>query len=141
MTFYFGKSNEENINQARNVMIHVTIDNDLDVLKVDVDMDSLPMGSNGGNEVVAIFEVQNFRNKGVFWTDSNGLEMQERKLNYRPTWDLVNVNYKEANENVTANFYPINSAISMVDGNRKFTVMNDRAQAGSALTDGSIQFM
>ncbi len=26
--------------------------------------------------------------KGTFFTDSNGREMQQRNLNYRPTWDL-----------------------------------------------------
>jgi hypothetical protein len=66
--------------------------------------------------------------------------MQKRILNYRPTWD-IQANYNDSLENVTANFYPINSAISMNDGDRVFTVTNDRSQAGSALKEGSIQFM
>lgn len=42
--------------------------------------------------------------------------------------------------NVSANFFPVNSAISMVDvsGERKFTVMNDRPQSGSSLEEGVI---
>jgi len=50
---------------------------------------------------------------------------------------------KDSIENVTSNYYPINSAITMNDihSNRTFTVMNGRAQAGSALTTGGIQFM
>jgi hypothetical protein len=65
--------------------------------------------------------------------------MQKRILNFRPTWNIEN-NYKESNENVTANYYPINSAISMRDEKqgKVFTVMNDRAQAGSALEPGAI---
>jgi len=54
--------------------------------------------------------------------------MQKRILNFRPTWNIEN-NYKESNENVTANYYPINTAISMKDEKqgKVFTVMNDRA--------------
>jgi lysosomal alpha-mannosidase len=44
---------------------------------------------------------------------------------------------------VSSNYYPINSAIAIRDSstNRQFTVMNDRAQGGSSLTDGSIELM
>lgn len=49
----------------------------------------------------------NFFNKGIFYTDSNGLEEQQRKLNYRPTWPLV------VNEEVAGNFYPVNSHIGV----------------------------
>ena len=89
------------------------------------------------------FSVAGFDNNQTFFTDSNGLEMQKRVLNYRPTWDFVNTNLKESNENVTANYFPINSAIAMIDEaqNKQFLVCNDRPQAGSALTKGGIQFM
>ena len=74
------------------------------------------------------FKVDNFDNNQTFYTDSNGLEMQKRILNFRENWDL-NYNYKIHNDNITANFYPINSAISMKDtsSSRKFTVMNERS--------------
>jgi lysosomal alpha-mannosidase len=78
--------------------------------------------------MVAQFEVQNFDNNQTFYTDSNGLEMQKRILNYRPTWDIQS-NYRDSNENITANFYPINSAMSMKDlkQGKTFTVTNDRS--------------
>jgi lysosomal alpha-mannosidase len=80
-----------------------------------------------GYEVLADFKVDNFKNDGVFYTDSNGLEMQRRVLNKRPTWDLEE-DYKIIFANVTANYYPINSAISMMDlTSRQFTVCNDRS--------------
>jgi lysosomal alpha-mannosidase len=66
--------------------------------------------------------------------------MQKRVLNYRPTWDLMK-NYNDSFENITANYYPINSAISMKEGSKKFTVMNSRAQGGSSLNEGQIEFM
>jgi hypothetical protein len=70
----------------------------------------------------------NFEANQTFWTDSNGLEMQERILNYRPTWDLV------TDQNISANYYPVNSGIAMrdVNSNMQATVINERSQAGSA---------
>jgi hypothetical protein len=65
-------------------------------------------------------------------------------LNFRPTWDIQqDYNDRNTNENITANYYPVNSAISMKDINsgRVFTVMNDRSQGGSALSDGNIELM
>jgi hypothetical protein len=106
-----------------------------------VDLESLPAVIYDGYEVIANFHVENFDNNETFFTDSNGLEMQKRILNYRPTWDLVNTNYKDSLQNVTANYYPINSAISMEDGDRVFTVMNGRSQGGSALAPGNIELM
>jgi hypothetical protein len=145
MTFFFNDANsyKDHLNSKENVIVHVSIDPDLQVLRFDVDLDSLPPVRLDGYEVIVDFTIENFNNNGTFWTDSNELEMQKRILNYRPTWDLVNTNYKDSLENVTANYYPINSAISMqeVDGDRQFTVMNDRSQAGSALHEGGIQFM
>jgi hypothetical protein len=71
------------------------------------------------------------------------MEMQERKLNYRPTWDFVNTNLVDSNENITGNYYPVQSALCMMDvySDLQFTVMNDRSQGASALSEGSIEFM
>jgi hypothetical protein len=112
MDFFFAAEDqlEKEFEMAR---VHVSIDQDLQVVKFDVDLESLPPAIYDGYEVVANFHVANFDNNQTFYTDSNGLEMQKRILNYRPTWDLVNTNYKDSLENVTANFYPINSIISM----------------------------
>jgi len=38
--------------------------------------------------------------------------MQKRILNYRPTWNF-SLEHGQQNENITANYYPVNSAISM----------------------------
>lgn len=65
-----------------------------------------------------------------FWTDSNGLEMQERKLNYNPRfpWPIADA------QNVSSNYYPVDSAIAVKDAGkqRQVTILNDRAQGGSA---------
>lgn len=124
------------------MIVHVSLDQDIDVIKVDVDWNSLPPLVYTGYEVIVDFAIGNFTNNKTFWTDSNGLEMQKRILNYRPTWNLSK-NYEDSLENVTANYFPINTAIQLKDINsdRVFTVMNDRPQGGSALKEGAVQFM
>lgn len=123
-------------------MVHVSIDSDTNSIKFDVDLGSLPDIESDGHEVIVNFQVENFDNNQTFYTDSNGLEMQKRIINYRPTWDIQK-NYHDSNENITANYYPINSAIAMEDiaQNKRFVVCNDRPQSGSALVPGGVQFM
>jgi len=52
--------------------------------------------------------------------------MQKRQLNYRETWDLK---IKSGGLNVTANYYPVQTAISIIDEttDMQFVVMNDRS--------------
>ena len=69
------------------------------------------------------WQIENFDNNKTFYTDSNGLEMQKRVLNYRESYDFLSF------EEISGNYYPINSAIAIVDEkqNLQFTVMNDRS--------------
>lgn len=48
----------------------------------------------------------------TLYTDSNGLGMQERVLNYRPSYDIT---IKDGGLNITANYYPVVSAIAIRD--------------------------
>lgn len=119
-------------------VVHVSIDKDLPLIKIDVDLDSLPFQEIlNGYEVVPNFHVKNFDNQKTFFTDSNGLEMQKRVQDYRPTWTL------KTTQKVTDNYYPINSAISIQDVNskRKMTVMNDRSQGGTSIAAGTVELM
>lgn len=69
--------------------------------------------------------------------------MQKRVLNYRSTYNITDKMYKYANENITANYYPINSAISIKDEKLGWhlTVSNDRSQGGSSLKTGQVELM
>jgi hypothetical protein len=120
-------------------IVNVMIDEELRSIKFDVDLDSLPVLEYDGYEVVAQWKVDNFDNNQTFYTDSNGLDMQKRILNYRPTWNFSE-SLADSNENITSNFYPINAAITMmdVDNTKVFSISNDRSQSGSALWAGSI---
>jgi len=90
-----------------------------------------------GQEVVVQFFAQDIQNGGYFYTDSNGLEMQERQLDHRPTWDL------KTRAKVPSNYYPVCSAIAIRDLIHpwQMTVLPDRSQGGSSLRHGRIELM
>lgn len=89
-----------------------------------------------GKEVTVNFrtpEIQSDR----FFTDSNGMIMEERILNHRENFELSNLTGFE----VVSNFYPVNAAITLKDGHDQFTVLNDRAQAGASLNPGEVELL
>ncbi|KAK3768503.1 hypothetical protein RRG08_060865 [Elysia crispata] len=90
-----------------------------------------------GKEVVTRYSIPNFGNNGVFYTDSNGREILERKLNYRPTWKL------NQTEPVAGNFFPVNALIGIKSNKSdlQFTVLTDRSHGGSSLNDGDVEIM
>lgn len=91
---------------------------------------------NIGKEVVSRFTTD-LQTDGLFYTDSNGRELLERKRNYRPTWQL-NVTEPES-----GNYYPVTSKILIRDTTRQqeVAVLNDRSQGGSSLNDGQVELM
>jgi len=62
----------------------------------------IPIIDNKGREVVAKWSFDGFDNEDIFYTDSNGLEMQKRVKDARPDFTL------ETKMKVSANYYPIN---------------------------------
>jgi len=118
--------------------VYIALNDQLNVLDVNVKLFGLPNNPDIGHEVTVNFEVKDFDNENTFWTDSNGMAMQKRVLNYRPTWELSTIQ----NMNITANYFPVQSCISMrsTDG-WQMNVMNSRSQGGSVLAPGRIEFM
>jgi hypothetical protein len=100
-----------------------------------------------GKDVMINWKFDDFEDGQKFWTDSNGLEMQERILNKRFSFNLDT----SGHQNVSWNFYPVNSAIAMRSGEKngsqpaneiQVTIMNERSQAGAAaLQKGVIEMM
>lgn len=86
-------------------------------------VDSIDVSDKQGKEIIMDVQFEDFANDGVFYTDTNGLELMERKLNYRPTWDL------EVHEPHAGNFYPINPILKIkkVNENKMITMLNDRS--------------
>jgi lysosomal alpha-mannosidase len=87
-----------------------------------------------GKEVISRFS-SDLPSRGLFYTDSNGREMLERKRNFRPTWSL------STEETVSANYYPVTSRITLRDGDEELSVLTDRAQGGASLHDGELELM
>lgn len=94
----------------------------------------VPIDDNVGKEVVSRFFTV-MKTKGVFFTDSNGREMLKRTRNARDTWK---VNIKEA---VAGNYYPVTAKIAIEDSKHRMAILNDRAQGGSSIFDGTVELM
>ncbi|CAF4850590.1 unnamed protein product [Rotaria sp. Silwood1] len=89
---------------------------------------------NIGKEVIIRYDTD-IRSASKYYTDANGREVLERIRNYRPTWNYT------VFENVSGNYYPINSRIWIKDQQRQFTVLTDRSHGGGSISDGSIEIM
>jgi len=89
---------------------------------------------NVGKEVISRFSF-GLPTHGLFYTDSNGREMLERKRNFRPTWSV------DIQEPVSANYYPVTSRITLRDGDMEVSILTDRAQGGTSLHDGDVELM
>ncbi|XP_058057448.1 lysosomal alpha-mannosidase-like [Anopheles bellator] len=94
----------------------------------------IPVEDGIGKEIVSRFYTATQSN-GVFWTDSNGREMMKRVRNHRDTWNV------DLLEKVAGNYYPVTARIALEDPNLRLAVLNDRAQGGSSLEDGSLELM
>ena len=86
-----------------------------------------------------------------FWTDSNGIQMMRRVVNYRHTYNHT------FNEKIANNFYPVTTAMSIRNRKDKYyfedkytslsrmdkmiTVFSDRPQSGGALKKGEMMLM
>lgn len=128
-----GNQNGENEKAIVNVKFSPKMFNEM--IKFDVDLSPLPFTDNESRDVVVNWKMfDKFDPKGEFWTDSNELEMQHRKIDEKEWYKVVS-----PLEKIPKNYYPVDSAIAMRDqsgSNVQVTVMNDRPQGGSAdLTD------
>eukprot|EP01016_Furgasonia_blochmanni_P032995 TRINITY_DN3415_c0_g1_i6.p1 TRINITY_DN3415_c0_g1~~TRINITY_DN3415_c0_g1_i6.p1 ORF type:complete len:779 (+),score=127.44 TRINITY_DN3415_c0_g1_i6:782-3118(+) len=97
-----------------------------------------PLNTTGtfGSEIVLRLTTL-IENEGIFYTDSNGMEMQMRVINNRPSWKW------NLTETVAGNYYPVQSAIQIRDKSNRgmLTVVPDRAQGGTSLNPGQVELM
>ncbi|CAF1071518.1 unnamed protein product [Rotaria sordida] len=94
----------------------------------------IPIDDYIGKEVIIRYDTD-IGSTSKYYTDANGREVLERIRNYRPTWNYT------VFENVSGNYYPINSRIWIKDQQRQFTVLTDRSHGGGSISDGSIEIM
>ena len=109
-------------------------------IEFEVELAEVPIKDSRGKDVTVNFRMfDNFDSNGTFFTDSNGLEMQERRINFNPAFKWPN-----DGQNISGNFYPVDSGIAMRDISlkRQVTVLNNRAQAGTGgLYKGQIELI
>ena len=116
------------------------------ILGVDSDID---------NEITVQYNTSNGLHKNEtqaeFWTDSNGVQMMRRVVNYKHNYNHT------FNEKVAINFYPVTTAMSIRSKTSKFynvnkyayltpedrmlTMFSDRPQSGGALRKGEMMLM
>jgi lysosomal alpha-mannosidase len=91
---------------------------------------------NIGKEVITRYTTD-LATQDLFYTDSNGIEFQTRKINYRPSWPYQVV------EPVSGNYYPINSAAYIKDSAKdaQFTLLTDRSRGGGSAVAGVLEAM
>nr|CAD7445524.1 unnamed protein product [Timema bartmani] len=96
----------------------------------------IPISDNVSKEPITRFTT-NLESEELFYTDSNGRELLERRRDYRPTWTA------KLTEPVSGNYYPVTSKILIRDQNKglELAVLNDRSQGGSSMKDGQVEIM
>jgi lysosomal alpha-mannosidase len=76
----------------------------------------VPIDDNIGKEIIIRYDTD-IASASKYYTDANGREVLERIRDYRPTWNYTVL------ENVSGNYYPINSRIWIKDQQRQFTIL------------------
>lgn len=90
------------------------------MIEFDMELNPIPISDGRGKDVTVNFKMFNgFDAKGKFWTDSNGLEMQERNIEFIPTnYTFLNDKPYPNYHMIGGNFFPVDSAIMMRDQNK-----------------------
>eukprot|EP00457_Paulinella_chromatophora_P000583 gb/GEZN01000583.1/.p1 GENE.gb/GEZN01000583.1/~~gb/GEZN01000583.1/.p1 ORF type:complete len:1193 (-),score=233.63 gb/GEZN01000583.1/:442-4020(-) len=106
-------------------------------VELEYQVGTIPVMQDGiGKEVISRFTT-NIKNNDTWWTDSNGRELIERRLNYRATWNYT------VHQPVAGNYAPVNAAIMFQDvsDGRQFSVLTDRSQGGGSVWAGQLELM
>lgn len=76
----------------------------------------IDISTGTGKEVITRYTTP-LNTNGVWFSDSNGIELLTRKLNYRPSWNYT------ITEPIAGNYVPVNAITAMNDptNNQQFT--------------------
>lgn len=122
-----------------------------DLVEFELETTSIPIDDGQGKDITINWKMlDSFDPQGIFYSDSNGLEMQTRIIKNvsTPAKELAlgNNDLGPSFLTISGHYFPIDSAIAMRDksglSNVQVTVMNDRSQGGSAdLQKATIELM
>jgi lysosomal alpha-mannosidase len=85
-------------------------------VEVEWSVGPIPTDGNIGKDIIIRYDTD-IPSASKYYTDANGREVLERIRDYRPTWNYTVV------ENVSSNYYPVNSRIWIKDQQRQFTIL------------------
>jgi len=110
--------------------------NNADYLEVEHTLQPIDFKDGVGKEVIIRYDTT-LSTQGLWYTDAQGIEFQERKFNFRPTWTL------NVTEPVAGNYYPVNFATYIKDttANQQFTILTDRTRSAASLVSGQLESM
>ena len=106
-----------------------------DRVEVDWLVGPIPVSDQVGKEVIVRFCSDLVNTTQTFLTDSNGRQLMERRLNYRPSYEI------NLTEPVAQNYFPTSSKILLAGPPAQLGLLTDRAQGGSSLSDGCLELM
>lgn len=89
-----------------------------------------------GKEIITKYTT-NLNTQNTWYSDSNGIELLQRKLNYRPSWNFT------VEEPVAGNYVPIDAITTINDPTQKLqlSVVVDRSRSGASLSNGELETM
>jgi len=89
-----------------------------------------------GKEVITRYTT-NFNSENIWFSDSNGIELIQRKTNYRPSWNFT------VTEPIAGNYVPVNAITALRDRAQgvQLTVVVDRSRSSASLTNGQLETM
>ncbi|XP_042239009.1 lysosomal alpha-mannosidase-like isoform X2 [Homarus americanus] len=106
------------------------------VLEMEWLVGPIPIEDGIGKEIVNRVVWPDIVTNNTFYTDSNGREIVQRVKDFRPTWQLQNL------EPIAGNYYPVNSRLILSAGpDVSAAILTDRSQGGTSLDHGHMELM
>ncbi|GAM19522.1 hypothetical protein SAMD00019534_026970 [Acytostelium subglobosum LB1] len=105
-------------------------------LELEETVGPISIADNKGKEVISRYTTDLHTNN-LWYSDANGMEMQERELNKRYSWNYTVV------QPVSGNYVPVNAITYLQDTtkNQQLTFVTDRSRSCASLSDGEIEMM
>jgi len=102
-----------------------------------VELNPVPIDDAKSKDITVNWKLfSDFKVGKKLWTDSCGLEMEER---------IIESQDNRVDNTIAANYYPVTSAIAVRDqsSDKQVTILNDRSQGGAAdlSDDNTIELM
>ncbi len=89
---------------------------DAQIVEIDWIVGPIDIDDNNGKEIIMRYDTDIQSNR-IFYTDANGRQILQRQRDYRSSFNYT------VYENVSGNYYPVASRISIKDNQRQLTVL------------------